>query len=168
MSAQMESYIRSHADAAAFLGDRESRKLGHNTYVERRQGHLVIRYHRTDIIRYWPSGMVVLDCDGWQTSTTKWRLNECSPFSVHSEGKDEYGDPVWAVCSAIDNARFEDGMYWMPDTGFSDWKDARMERKRERIRIQREADRRARQHLFDHAVRVSRQSMREPEEVTMF
>lgn len=39
------------------------------------KGEIVIRLHNTDIITYKKNGSVVLNTDGWQTPTTKERLN---------------------------------------------------------------------------------------------
>jgi hypothetical protein len=58
----------------------ERRKVDNNTYLERRQeGKIAIRLHSTDIIIFHPSGDIELNTGGWQTVTTKDRLNEFLP-----------------------------------------------------------------------------------------
>lgn len=62
---------------------KQSRKLGNNTYLERRPNNqIAVRLHRTDIITYHPDGSCTLNAGGWKTVTTKDRLNKYSPVCV--------------------------------------------------------------------------------------
>jgi hypothetical protein len=65
-----------------------SRKLENNTYLERRDnGAIAVRFHRTDVLTYYKNSRVVIDFRGYNTITTKDRINEFLPygFSVGSE-----------------------------------------------------------------------------------
>lgn len=55
---------------------KESRKVGNNTYLQRRNGNIVVKLHNTDIITYLPNGDTILNTGGWFTPTTKSRMNE--------------------------------------------------------------------------------------------
>lgn len=75
---RFSSVKTAHAEALAFLGKRESRKVGHNTYMRREDGSVVIRFHSTDIIKIAP-GRMVLNSGGYKTVTTKDRFNTHLP-----------------------------------------------------------------------------------------
>lgn len=61
----------------------DSRKLGNNTYLVRRNdGKIAITLHATDIITLSPSGDITLNSGGWRTVTTKSRLNEYAPVAI--------------------------------------------------------------------------------------
>lgn len=73
----------------------ERRKLANNTYAERRgDGAIAIRLHSTDILTYHDDGSVVFNSGGWQTVTTKQRMNEFGPqgWRVNSERGIWYAD----------------------------------------------------------------------------
>jgi len=60
----------------------------HNTYLQTRDDKtIVLKYHATDVITWYSDGRIVVDVDGWQTSTTKLRLNEFLPdgFRCYSD-----------------------------------------------------------------------------------
>lgn len=78
------------------LNGRESKKVMHNTYLQWRteesstgeRGRAVaLKYHNTDVITWHADGRIVVDVDGWQTPTTKLRLNEFLPagFRAYSD-----------------------------------------------------------------------------------
>lgn len=66
-------------------------KLGNNTWIDlrREQGvepsreYVVIILHNTGIVDYYDDGMIVLNSGGYQTVTTKARMNEVLPPGVH-------------------------------------------------------------------------------------
>lgn len=68
------------SEANALLGKRTSRKIGNNTYLERRyfDSHepIAVRLHNTDIVIFHDNGVAALYSGGWQTVTTKDRLNK--------------------------------------------------------------------------------------------
>jgi hypothetical protein len=78
--------VINYADARDFLGNGLSRKIAHNTYVELRGGNtFAIRFHQTDVVTYHPDGQIILNTGGWQTVTTKARLNTFTPARVYSD-----------------------------------------------------------------------------------
>jgi hypothetical protein len=98
--------VINYADARDFLGNRLSRKIAHNTYVELRGGNtFAIRFHQTDVVTYHPDGQIILNTGGWQTVTTKARLNTFSPARVYSDRRQ------WFVSTSNCQHRpFFDGM----------------------------------------------------------
>jgi hypothetical protein len=81
------------------LGNRDRRKVGNNTYLERRdKDSVALRLHDTDIITETPAGYRV-NTGGWQTVTTKDRLNNWLPVRIHQR------NCVW---------------YWQDGTPFTD------------------------------------------------
>lgn len=72
-----------YTDAVEKLGSRDTRKIGNNTYLERRDDETIaIRLHATDVVTF-TSGTITLNSGGWRTVTTKARLNYALP--VYSE-----------------------------------------------------------------------------------
>ena len=58
------------------------RRLANNTRLTRgaeNEGVLVVTLHSTDIVTLYPSGRVVLNMGGWNTVTTRDRMNQFSP-----------------------------------------------------------------------------------------
>ena len=39
--------------------------------------YTIIKYHETDVVRF-NSNLIMLDCGGWRTATTKARMNQAS------------------------------------------------------------------------------------------
>lgn len=59
------------------------RKLANNTYAHRNaDGSIAIQLHSTDILTFHPDGRTVVTSGGWQTSTTKARLNDYMPHGL--------------------------------------------------------------------------------------
>jgi len=83
------------------------RKYANNTYLERHGGHLSLRYHKTEVVKYFPNGDTVLDSGGWHTSTTKERINWGLP-SGFSLSQDK---GVWFLNSKA----FQDGITIAPN-----------------------------------------------------
>jgi hypothetical protein len=79
---------RTKKEIMAGIQDVERSRLIANNTVEycRVDGSRVIRLHLTDIITYHYSGCIILNSGGWQTVTTKERLNR-------------YGFRVWQIDS---------------------------------------------------------------------
>lgn len=53
-----------------------------NTYVERRGDNIAVRLHATDILTFAPDGSVQYNSGGYQTPTTKDRMNTYGPAHV--------------------------------------------------------------------------------------
>lgn len=81
----LNARIKSYESAAAYLGPKQDRPLGHNTRIARRDdGAIQILYHGSSIVRFFPQELtnppaVTLSSCGWKTSTTKERINDCLP-----------------------------------------------------------------------------------------
>jgi hypothetical protein len=70
-----------YREALSLIKGRPSKKLDGNTYLVRvNTDKLAVRLHQTNILTYEPSGRIRLDSGGWQTSTTKDRLNHYLPY----------------------------------------------------------------------------------------
>ena len=79
-----KSEIKNYQTAFAFLEGRQRRKLVNNTWLEVRDGETIaVRYHKTDVVTYKADGKIILNSGGWQTVTTKERLNAFSPLGVY-------------------------------------------------------------------------------------
>lgn len=64
--------------------NRKSRKIGNNTrgYIEY-DNSVSIELHSTKVVVFYPNGLVKLASGGWQTVTTKDRINYYSPVRVY-------------------------------------------------------------------------------------
>lgn len=79
--------------AVSKLAPRESRKIGNNTYLQRREdGSIAVRLHDTDVLTFHPDGRTVYNSGGWRTVTTKERMNAYGPLRVYTERG------VWYAC----------------------------------------------------------------------
>jgi hypothetical protein len=64
-------------------GVKSAKKVGNNTFeVIYKDGCKAIRLHRTDVVTYRPDGACILNTDGWQTRTTKDRINKYANVRV--------------------------------------------------------------------------------------
>lgn len=82
--------------------NKDSRKLGNNTYLLRHEDCISVRLHNTDIVKYYPDGSIELNTGGWNTLTTKARINEYAPIRVYQE------KGIWYLMP--DKTPFVDGM----------------------------------------------------------
>ena len=81
--AQMKVWHLSHAQCAEVLNGRTSVRIGHNTWLEKANcDEFVVRLHRTNILVFYPDGDVRISTDGWETVTTKDRLNQLLPIGM--------------------------------------------------------------------------------------
>jgi hypothetical protein len=76
------------------------RKIGNNTYLYPVDNGIAVRLHATDVVVIHPDNTYTLKAGGWQTATTKARINEFSPARVSSH------NGIWYV----KNIPFKDGM----------------------------------------------------------
>lgn len=56
--------------------DKLQRKVDNNTYVVARENAIAIRLHGTDVVTITPDNHYILNSGGWQTVTTKDRINK--------------------------------------------------------------------------------------------
>jgi hypothetical protein len=80
--AKMKHCPKNFAEANCILGNRDSLRLGNNTYLvsrfspEENDKHIAIRLHNTDIVKFYSNGRITLHTGGWQTLTTADRINQ--------------------------------------------------------------------------------------------
>lgn len=75
------------------LGNRDSRKVQHNTYLQRRpDGDIALRYHNTDILTWHPDNTVTYQTNGWRTATTKTRMSAWGPLRIWQKNFEWYYD----------------------------------------------------------------------------
>lgn len=69
-------------ESFARLAQTRKRKLCNNTYlVVRDDGGYGVRLHNTQVVIHYPD-CIVLNSGGWQTHTTKERMNTCTPRGI--------------------------------------------------------------------------------------
>jgi hypothetical protein len=94
-----------HSEATQMvLGKRNrgERKVGNNTYAYiLLDGSVAIELHGTKVVIIHPDDTYTLNSGGWQTSTTKDRINQYSPMKVYQKKH------VWYLDNGTE---FEDGM----------------------------------------------------------
>lgn len=113
-------FTYSHHWADSKLAGRDRRKVTHNTYLIRRSEGIALRLHDTDIVTYLPGGDIILNSGGWQTVTTKQRMNAYTDAMIGST------KGVWSVSWGSESHGFADGMVLHPDgsvTGAADLRD---------------------------------------------
>ena len=76
-----------HAEAVKMVQgkrNKASRKIGNNTYAEILHDDTVaIKLHSTYVVKINPNGTYTLNSGGWQTLTTKDRINQYNPVRVY-------------------------------------------------------------------------------------
>ena len=73
-------------------GVKSAKKIGNNTFeVIYKDGCKAIRLHRTDVVTFRRDGSCVLNSDGWETITTKDRMNKYAPVIVYQV------DYIWYI-----------------------------------------------------------------------
>ncbi len=91
-----------------------SRKIGNNTFeITYENGDRAIRLHYTDVVTTHPDGSYTLDSGGWDTVTTKQRMNQYSNASVWQEDYTWYvqsNRPTVACPAGDEPLKFYDGM----------------------------------------------------------
>jgi site-specific DNA-adenine methylase len=97
-----------HAEAVSMVRgkrNKDSRKIGNNTYAEILHDDTVaIKLHNTYVVKINSNGTYTLNSGGWQTVTTKDRINQYSPVRVYQR------DFTWYVKINSKEYPFIDGM----------------------------------------------------------
>ena len=120
-----------YKEAEKKLGNRDSRKLGNNTYLQRRANDAIaVKLHSTDVVTFLPDGSTILDSGGWKTPTTKQRMNEYGPVRIGQERSDwiVYG-PGWTRAGL-----YRDGMRIGPRGGLYGLSSEVESKKRKKLR----------------------------------
>jgi hypothetical protein len=125
--AQFKANISSHLEASLFLGGRSERTLAHNTavWLNASNGATHVRYHRTDIVSFYPSGAIVLRSGGYETSTTRERIRKLLPdgLALIQEKREWYLEDTraqflpdnWSGKTKSLRVDFADGMLILPN-----------------------------------------------------
>jgi hypothetical protein len=69
-SLEQELYHKGHG------GWMQQRKLGNNTWLVRQDERIAVKLHQTYILTYTPDNRIILNSGGWETVTTKDRMNK--------------------------------------------------------------------------------------------
>lgn len=97
MPTTRDRFITGYDQAAEYLGSLEGRALpGVETYLQRKGEDIAVVYRGTAVVTFKPDGAVVLNSGGWETATTKSRINQYipDPWRVWQEDWTWYvGDP---------------------------------------------------------------------------
>lgn len=73
----------SFGHAESILGSRDSKKVANNTFLVRvDKNTIVVRHMQTDVVTINRDGTYILNNGGWQTLTSKDRINTYGPVSV--------------------------------------------------------------------------------------
>ena len=90
------------------ISEKGSKQIGHNTIVHRIDDSTVaVKYHRTNILKISEDNTVTISTGGWETSTTKDRLNQflgCRGFGIFQK------KGVWYIQGNDETVPYEDGM----------------------------------------------------------
>lgn len=106
-------------EAAAFLAEEDEVPLAHNTDLlvldtldtpARTIDVIGVRLHSTVVVEMHRDGSYVLDSGGWQTVTTRDRMNRFTPPGVRVW----QADHEWFVADRYGERPFEDGMTVVP------------------------------------------------------
>jgi hypothetical protein len=97
-----------HAEAVSMVKEKRNkdrRKVGNNTYAEiLPNGSVGIMLHSTYVVKIHEDGTYTLSNGGWQTSTTKDRINQYSPYRVFQKNFE------WFVSKGEKTFPFMNGM----------------------------------------------------------
>ena len=74
-----------YAQAKDLLGTKSLKKIDHNTQLRMEAGNAVICLWGTDVISISPDNIFTLNAGGYETVTTKDRLNKFSPARVYQD-----------------------------------------------------------------------------------
>lgn len=95
------------------LGEKNVRKIGYETIIHRLGDFEIgIKYHNTDIIKIDLTNIVTLNTGGWETRTTKDRLNQfldCRGLYIYQKRN------VWYIVNNGEHIEYKDHMKIHPD-----------------------------------------------------
>jgi hypothetical protein len=74
-SAELSCSYDDYEELSEYLGNKDERKIGNNTYIVRLSDiEIGIKLHDTYILKYDPTNVVIIDTGGWETPTTFGRI----------------------------------------------------------------------------------------------
>jgi len=92
----------------AYLGKKERRPLGYETILLRINDHnIAIKHYNTNILRIDHANIITINVSGWETRTTKDRLNtflRCKNVFISQAKR------VWTIHGSNGSFPYEDGM----------------------------------------------------------
>ena len=90
------------------LGNSETKKLAHNTYIVKRENCVAVTYHGNTIILVNPDNSAIIRNAGYETVTTKARLNQFTPNGVTIWQNDWtwYIQDSMGVVETFDNGKY--------------------------------------------------------------
>lgn len=97
--------------AISALGGKQEVKIGHNTWICRRDnGDVAVKYHYTDIVTFHPDYSITVRTGGWDSVTTRGRLDQIlRGHRVYSRGggiiEDIEGTAYWLYDPTEINSR---------------------------------------------------------------
>ena len=104
----MKIQCKTLQDAQLILGNRAEKKIAGNTKLIRLGPECIgVTFHNTIIIRYNPEGTVTLDHGGWNSVTTKRRMNQFTNLRVSQN------DFCWYVNEVL----YMNGINYINDKG---------------------------------------------------
>ncbi len=94
MGAKMKHVCMSYGAAKELLGGKAAIELGHNTMLRdiswKGFKAIAVRLHQTDVVIFHEDGTVELNSGGYETVTTKDRINKFSPMGIYQQQGDWY------------------------------------------------------------------------------
>lgn len=69
-----------YEEAKKLLKGRDSKKIGNNTYLINGGDVVSVCLHGTDVLKFYENGHIKLNSGGYQTVTTKDRMNKYLPI----------------------------------------------------------------------------------------
>jgi hypothetical protein len=116
----VNGYTPTDYDTAAHIlaggRDKSERTIANNTKLVRRGNDIAVRLHRTDVVTFHRDGTVTFNTGGWNTVTTRDRLNTYAPAGIRFGQKK--GTLYAYVGGGWDNpVPFRDGMRYDPRRG---------------------------------------------------
>lgn len=81
---RIQSAMLTYQSAEQLLarGRNGTKKLENNTYLHRVGSGIAVKLHATDVVVVTPDNDYILNTGGWQTVTTKARINDYSPARI--------------------------------------------------------------------------------------
>ena len=81
--AKFTDQCKTYKSASDILGRDIEKNLGYETKIRRIDNKTIaIQHHKTDVVIYHRNGVIELNTAGWESKTTKERINHFSPIGV--------------------------------------------------------------------------------------
>jgi hypothetical protein len=85
--------------------DKITRKIESNTYLIKKQNYIALKLHGTEVIMFYPDDSFSLSSGGWETVTTKDRINNYCPLGHIYQERNQ-----WYYVLRNNIYKFESGM----------------------------------------------------------